>query len=209
MEYPDLSPYEYYEFPLPMRNVGWLGPSFIPRPPAPDVDPRPLRAASRARSNVMLGWHDCPWCPGTTAPHDGNGEYHYYAHDGEVYAAPVMLLHYVEVHGYRPPEQFLQALRVPGELPWDDRAERLATLLFDPSEDVPLRAAGIVDLASWKHPRTIDVLLRAAHDPQLVDAGVDIGRALALLPYDVPADDLPELVRWGFDLQRTNDGANP
>ncbi|MEU0556388.1 hypothetical protein [Dactylosporangium sp. NPDC006015] len=144
MEYPDLSPYEYYEFPLPMRNVGWLGPSFTPRPPAPDVDPRPLRAASRARSNVMLGWHDCPWCPGTTAPHDGNGEYHYYAHDGEVYAAPVMLLHYVEVHGYRPPEQFLQALRVPGELPWDDRA-----------------------------------------------------------------DDLPELVRWGFDLQRTIDGANP
>ncbi|MEV0562850.1 hypothetical protein [Dactylosporangium sp. NPDC050588] len=84
-----------------------------------------------------------------------------------------------------------------------------ATLLFDPSEEVPLRAAGIVDLASWKHPRTLDVILRAAHDPSLVDAGGDVSRVLALLPYDVPADDLPELVRWGFDLQRTTDGANP
>jgi hypothetical protein len=30
--------------------------------------------------------------------------------DGRVYAAPMLVCHYVEVHGYRPPDEFVNAV---------------------------------------------------------------------------------------------------
>jgi hypothetical protein len=205
VEYPDLSPYTYYAFPLPMRNIGWLGRTHgIPGPALGGADQRLVRAASRRFSQVMLGWHRCEWCPEDTAA-QGNGEHHYYAPGGEVYAAPMMLPHYIEHHGYRPPEVFLDALRHTAAPVWDRRAERLATLLTDGSEDLVLRCAGITDLAHWKHPRALEALLCAARDAELADiAGGDVGTSLAefvacdFAP-DLCAEPFPELVRWGLE----------
>ncbi|WP_344617624.1 hypothetical protein [Dactylosporangium salmoneum] len=208
MEYIDLSPYTYYTFPLGMRNIGWLGRTHglqsADAPPMTNADLERLRAASQRVASEMLGRHQCEWCP-SHARYEGNGEYHYYAPDGEVYAAPEMILHYVTEHGYRPPEVFLESLRVSDEPAWDWRAERLATLLHDESEDLEFRAIGLIDLAHWKHPHALDALLRAARDPELADVVGDyIGRALEpFLSYDFAPDlrteDFPELVRWGID----------
>ncbi|MEV0132666.1 hypothetical protein AB0H83_29920 [Dactylosporangium sp. NPDC050688] len=206
MEYPDLSPYTYYAFPLPMVNVGWLGTARgIPAGPPPDATAvQHLRAASRRLSQVMLGVHHCDWCP-RGAAYQGNGEYHYYAPDGTVYAAPEMLLHYVEAHGYHPPQVFLDCLPALDDLPWDGRADHLATLLTDDTADLEDRASVIIDLASWKDPRTLAALLYAAHHDGLAGcAGGDIGMALAALQPcafapDLHAEPLPEWVRWGFE----------
>ncbi|MFU8871209.1 hypothetical protein [Micromonospora sp. SL4-19] len=91
----------------------------------------------------------------------------------------MMILHYVEDHGYRPPEEFLKSLTDAERLTWDWRAERLATVLLDKSEDLDFRCEAIADLAHWKDPRALDALTRAARDEELVDvAGVDLGRSL-------------------------------
>jgi len=197
MEYVDLSVYSYYAFPLEMRNVGWLGPvRGLPHAgddPLPEADVALLRAASRRLTNVMLGFHQCPWC-GYGDPLTGNGEYHYYAPDGAVYAAPAMVLHYVQAHGYRPPDALVVALRTTGELAWDWRAERLADVLADASNDFEFRCTAIGDLAAWACPQALDALLRAAHDPVLIDvAGDEIGRSIGqLMPYEFAADVRPD-----------------
>jgi hypothetical protein len=197
MEYLDLSVYSYYTFPLEMLNVGWLGPAHgLPRErddPMLESDVELLRGASQRRSNVMLGWHECHWC-GYGDPLVGNGEYHYYAPGGEIYAAPAMILHYVEAHGYRPPPAFVNLLRTPGELSWDWRSDRLAGVLADKSNELEFRCLVISDLSSWRCPQALDVLLSAAQDPLLADiAGDEVGRSLGpLLSCDFAADVHPE-----------------
>ncbi|WP_426501981.1 hypothetical protein ACPPVO_30510 [Dactylosporangium sp. McL0621] len=202
MRFADLSPYAYYAFPLPMRNIGWLGrpdddPSAFGRAPLSAAELARLHGASRFPASVMLGKHQCEWCPGPNPP-EGTGEFHYYATDGAVYSAPVLMLHYAEAHGYRPP--CMGVLPEPGALPWDGRAERLAAVLVDDALDVDLRGLAIADLRNWRDPRVVDALLRAAADPELADcAGDEIGYALAELGPAGPLPDLPEFVRWALD----------
>jgi hypothetical protein len=40
----------------------------------------------------------------------GNGEIRVWSGDGVIYVAPVLILHYVKVHGYRPPQSFVDAV---------------------------------------------------------------------------------------------------
>ncbi|MEV4516478.1 hypothetical protein AB0K00_46955 [Dactylosporangium sp. NPDC049525] len=207
MEYPDLSPYMYRQFPLDMRTVGWLGRERglqDSNVPVTDADLHRLRAASLGPTNLTRGWHDCEWC-GSSPVSEGNGEYHYYAHDGEVYAAPAMIFHYVEVHGYRPPAVFLESLRVTGTLAWDWRAERLAAMFADDPQDMDSCRTGIVDLAHWKDPKALEALLVAARNPRLVlVAGEQLGGSLARFVScdfapDLTAETFPGPVRQGMD----------
>ena len=68
------------------------------------------------------GWHDCTLCP--RKPTDGPimwdiggkqtmlGATEIYVPAGQViYSAPNLILHYIQDHGYCPPEVFLQAVR--------------------------------------------------------------------------------------------------
>jgi hypothetical protein len=107
-------------------------------------------------------------------------EYRYYLPDGEIYAAPMMILHYVEEHGYRPPGELRDGLRAAGQPRWDWRAERLHAVLLDQSADPDFRCQAAVDLANWNDLRALDALRCAAHDEDLADvAGDEIGRSLA------------------------------
>ncbi|MEV0733228.1 hypothetical protein [Polymorphospora sp. NPDC050346] len=139
MEYLDLSPYDYLGFPLPMLTVGWLGRRHgvqgAGATPVTGVELRRLRTASQRLGSITLGWHDCAFCPDFS----GNGEYRYYLPRGEIYAAPMMIVHYVEVHGYRPPRDLLDGLRLVGKLRWDWRAEHLHSVLLDQSADFDFR----------------------------------------------------------------------
>jgi hypothetical protein len=71
---------------------------------------------------TAAGWHDCSLCG--RKPEDGPitreiggerellGAKNLLVPAGSViYAAPSLILHYIENHGYRPPDEFLEALR--------------------------------------------------------------------------------------------------
>jgi hypothetical protein len=123
--YQDLSPYDYSPSGIDMVNVGWLGHGSAY--PIGSVDARVLaellnRAADPV--NVMRGLHDCEFCdeespiriPAAVGIHErislGTGEIHVVGEDGVVYAAPTLIVHYIERHGYMPPDVFMDALRV-------------------------------------------------------------------------------------------------
>lgn len=207
MEYLDLSVYEYRKFPLPMRSVGWLGPRFGLQgdgaPPLSPADTQLLRAFSRRLGSVTLGTHPCDFCP-AESPFEGNGEYRYYSPDGDVYCAPMMVLHYVEEHGYRPPAEFVESLRKNGPLDWDTRAQRLRDILLDDTADFDFRCEAAIDLVHWRDRRAVDALMRAVEDEELVDgAGDEIGRSLVFLQShgcieELRADAFPEFVRIGI-----------
>ncbi|MFK3978809.1 HEAT repeat domain-containing protein [Micromonospora sp. NPDC050397] len=211
MEFIDLSPYEYRAFPIPMRSVGWLGRKYGLQgsrgPHVKSADLKRLKAASRRLGAITLGTHECEFCSDGPA-FEGNGEYRYYMPNGDAYSAPMMILHYVEEHGYRPPDVFLDCLEDVGGLVWDWRAARLRRVLLDASEDLDFRCEAIIDLANWKDPRSLEALISAIEDEDLIDvAGDEIGRSLGSFlgcefAGDLRVEDFSGEIRRGIDEAR-------
>ena len=104
------------------RNVGWLDPS---RPfdqgPVPDWFAGALLDVIRNPSvNKSRGAHACEFCPPgtdiTTYPRPGVqwlaiDEIRVPAAPGVMFAAPSLVWHYVTAHDYRPPAEFVEAVR--------------------------------------------------------------------------------------------------
>ncbi|MFJ8434495.1 hypothetical protein ACIQ9P_24665 [Kitasatospora sp. NPDC094019] len=185
MEYLDGSPYEYRSFPLPMISIGWLGRAqglqSEGSEPLAAAEFDVLKRLSVRPGSVTLGVHECELCP-EGEEFEGNGEYRYYFDDGNVYSAPVMILHYVEDHGYSPPRPFVDCLRRSTPLRWDWRAERLADLLLDESADFDFRCEAVIDLPKWRDSRVVSAVKAAGLDEILADsAGDEIGRSLGIL----------------------------
>jgi len=134
MYFPDLTPYEYYveEDDAPTLNVGWLDATheFAKGTPPPGFLDR-LRFLSRTRVKQMRGFQVCPFCPelrtllkpGNWSEQDralydscfkdgrfSSAEIRVSWQDGRTYASPVMILHHVQVHGYLPPKDFIEAV---------------------------------------------------------------------------------------------------
>ena len=108
--YPDLSPYAYLPNQPAMINVGWLesGHGHY-RGTVPEGFLERLRTLAEQPKNLCRGTHDCDLCPAGSGLR-GNGEVHVVGADGQVYAAPVLVVHYVEEHGYLPPQEFIDAV---------------------------------------------------------------------------------------------------
>lgn len=127
----DLAPYDYVEDAPPALAVGWLGPE---RPFTKGACPRDVRdqlvaLAVRPR-HAMRGYHVCPFCPpGTSRDHMlrvedpskpgtfawlGHAEVWVEGADGTRYAAPTLIVHYIDEHGYLPPPAFIEAVRQSG-----------------------------------------------------------------------------------------------
>jgi hypothetical protein len=127
MFFADLTPYEYgYAMPRSnVLNVGWLarGHAF-PVGAVPATLVHALRRLARSPENLYRGYHSCEFCPEppvvvsstgkrvSNPPGEtmGNGEIRVAGLEGVVYVAPVLVAHYIEVHNYRPPEAFIQAV---------------------------------------------------------------------------------------------------
>ncbi len=108
--YPDLSPYQYTVVDQPMVNVGWLEPGeHFPRGPVPShlVDAL-LKLGTRPR-NKLRGFHFCGFC----SRYRGTGEIHVVSASGIRYAAPMLIIHYIFAHRYRPPAEFIDAVLMP------------------------------------------------------------------------------------------------
>ncbi|MEV0136509.1 hypothetical protein AB0H83_49810 [Dactylosporangium sp. NPDC050688] len=91
----------------------------------------------------------------------------------------MMILHYVDEHGYCPPAEFLADLGQEGVLEWDWRADRLAEVALDGSADPVIRVQAFSDIAHWREPRALEVLRQVARDEELVNvAGHQIGQTI-------------------------------
>ena len=114
----DLSEYSYSsdgpQPPAVLLNVGWLAadhPFSTGACPAHFVTR--LRELAKAPVAPMRGLHWCEFCP---RPVDyertprGSGEIRVRGTGQTVYTAPTLIVHYVEAHRYRPPEEFIAAV---------------------------------------------------------------------------------------------------
>ena len=132
--FPDLSPYSYTRTPPEGEgepvNVGWLDADHDhPRGDAPDGLLAALVARCDKRINRTRGVHFCDLCPRLTPDEYrarwndlvvfrseygdvdvGNGEIHVPNGAGRVYLAPTLIVHYVGVHRYLPPREFVEAV---------------------------------------------------------------------------------------------------
>ncbi len=109
--------------------VGWLGSSVKSNGPVEEDVVEALLEAYDTKavfSDGTAGWHDCELCPGPEAWYsDGKvgpeirwrsrqvrlyGHGHHLLRNGSItYMAPALILHYILDHGYRPPQEFLEA----------------------------------------------------------------------------------------------------
>jgi hypothetical protein len=127
MFFADLTPYEYgYEMPRSnVLNVGWLSRGHVfPVGPVPGMLVNALRRLAKSPENLYRGYHNCEFCPepplvvdstgrrviGPPGDTMSNGEIRVAGSNGVAYFAPVLVAHYVEVHNYRPPEEFIRAV---------------------------------------------------------------------------------------------------
>jgi hypothetical protein len=129
--FPDLSDYTYASsaFGRPgTKTVGWLAQGYdFPTMVANEEDLDLLWQYCSISVALMRGGHDCEFCPvGSARQAERNGEkrllgvaeIRVFSRSGQIYAAPSLIYHYVAVHHYRPPDEFLQALRE-GPMPPD------------------------------------------------------------------------------------------
>lgn len=125
----DSSPYSFAETGEagPLVNVGWLGAG---HPYSTGAIPEDLvvKLARLCRRGVQRtrGLHRCEFCvqpegssrKPPTSSRDAEGEFivggaeiRVAGPSGVTFAAPDMIIHYVTDHGYKPPDEFLVALR--------------------------------------------------------------------------------------------------
>ena len=132
MYYPDLSPYAYSSKIAGALNVGWLDPAQpYPRGSTPEGFAARLAdfCAAAHRVNRTQRVHHCALCPTPTAIDDlGSAEIRVVG-EGLVFAAPDLIGHYVQAHGYRPPQAFIRAVLdgpAPGSIAWWAGLDRAA-----------------------------------------------------------------------------------
>jgi hypothetical protein len=124
---PDMTEIEYHhvpalayredlESPIAGVAVGWLGGEAPSAGEVPAELRDALRHACRTRETDRgeLGEHQCEIC----RAHEDRGEFVIEV-CGAVYVLPRMVLHYIDEHGYRPPDRFLEDLRA-----WWDELQR-------------------------------------------------------------------------------------
>ncbi|SRR5258708_5653988 len=118
----DLTSYLYLPGRPAALNIGWLDRShaFVVGKVRAELREKLLQLAATAPVNQTRGYHVCDLCPDTTSQPSarwgntirtlGSAEIWVATKNGVPYACPDMIVHFVEVHYYRPPVEFLEAL---------------------------------------------------------------------------------------------------
>jgi len=110
MYYPDLATECQVDFGPKVRAVGWLGEehSFA----VGSVDDAFME---RLRSHITSAWqpffaagkHYCGFCPHRLA---GGSANIWFPTEDAKYVVPELIIHYIEFHCYRPPDEFIRAV---------------------------------------------------------------------------------------------------
>ena len=120
----DLSEYVYFpDDRCGARNVGWLDASVSFETVIPSIEALDLLWTYCTISVMQArGFHKCRLCPQPYPDHVfarrngvslnlGSAEIRVFSPSGVAYAAPNLIYHYVNTHCYKPPDEFLTALR--------------------------------------------------------------------------------------------------
>jgi hypothetical protein len=114
----DLTPYLHGAPEPKVLNVGWLDAAYPFRRGETSAEFR--EALGRLVERPILlhrGFHVCGFCPDDRCKADyaslGNGQIRVFGRNGVWYAAPTMVHHYVVVHQYQPPPEFVDAVLNP------------------------------------------------------------------------------------------------
>jgi hypothetical protein len=137
----DLTPYAFLrhhdarETHVRTLNIGWLekGRPFSKGTVPSAAIERLRQLVEFAATQATRGLHFCDLCPETDDPEawqsrSGHAEVRVHGADGTRYAAPVLVLHYVTVHQYAPPQAFVEGLLRLAQFRWDEARDR--TLCF-------------------------------------------------------------------------------
>jgi len=104
MKIEDLSPYNYMNNNESVKSIGWLEGDFNKG----EVDSKVIKLLETyERINLCRGFHCCEYCEGCES---GNGEIWSVSKQGEVYAAPSLVIHYIKEHSYLPPKEFIDSV---------------------------------------------------------------------------------------------------
>jgi len=149
--FPDLTEYTYLEYfarPLTV-NVGWLdtGRPFEAEWPSEDFL-NCLWHRCKFRVAQTRGLHECPFCPqgidsnyherNEEAQLLGSFEIRVFGEKGTIYAAPSTIFHYVDIHGYKPPFEFVRAIYESPSPPCSEYFRRLREIDLECREASPL-----------------------------------------------------------------------
>jgi hypothetical protein len=141
--YRDLTDYEYHSAfsRRGTKNVGWLavGHEFETAEPTEELLSR-LWTCCKISVAQTRGIHECEFCPGQSSYFAerngerlllGTAEIRVFSNSGEPYAAPTLIYHYVKVHKYGPPDEFIRALTGEPVPPSEEYFDRLAKLSLE------------------------------------------------------------------------------
>lgn len=113
--FPDLTPYTYFPEASPLLNVGWLDTSHpFTQGETPSEFLEKLRLLRESPVKTTRGYHRCPFCrdgkTSFTTEELSDAEIRVRGTDGTVYTSPCLIVHYVAVHRYLPPQKFIDAV---------------------------------------------------------------------------------------------------
>nr|WP_146610439.1 MULTISPECIES: hypothetical protein [unclassified Streptomyces] len=96
----------------------------------------------------------------------GSAEIHVFVESGECFASPDLIYHYVEKHGYLPPDDFVRAI-TNGLSAAAKRsvATRLRSIAFDASR-VEDRVDAVADLFAWVPERAAELATELIELPE-------------------------------------------
>ena len=123
MYIPDLSPQNYSNIEdRTILSVGWLGSGekYCTGEVSEDFIEK-LKSLCDHPINLYRGFHNCEFCLNTESNRRewakiGNGEIRIMSDEGIWYVAPKMIHHYVMVHNYRPPIEFVNCVLSPTKI---------------------------------------------------------------------------------------------
>jgi hypothetical protein len=135
----DLSPYSYHQSGVRpgTQNIGWLEAKHrFPKGTVPVLFLRKLWKLCKVPIVQTRGFHVCEFCnmPTNEVPklefeneilNLGSAEIRAFHPDGQIYAAPNLIFHYVRSHSYQPPSVFIQAVMTGPDPETKDYAEKL------------------------------------------------------------------------------------
>jgi len=122
--YEDLTPYTYTpNDDKTVVNIGWLemGHEFETGPTSEEFR---AALARLCKAPILLhrGHHDCQFCDRKWDEWPiASGQIRVLGQNGKWYAAPTLVIHYVEAHEYLPPAKFIDAVLNPVAIGTDDR----------------------------------------------------------------------------------------
>lgn len=124
MYFSELSPYSYNPrfIGQGIFNFGWINKdSILEHGPGSEDWIEQLKLAGTTPVSPTRGYFACEFCAApairlreqrpSLANGFGNGELWIPNSDNRIFAAPILVLHYVTEHNYRPPEEVIEALR--------------------------------------------------------------------------------------------------